>query len=148
MIDKISDDEWRLLRFFRLLSPVERFEVMGYIGETAMERCTPDRTICDVMPEPAGVEPEGVEYIHNTSSISHVIYSGIEETGFPQEFLLGTSDLDECEAIPRFIHGAEKAALNQGNSFTYDEDFAREYLNAWRWGIVLVCEQNRNTNSV
>ena len=86
MIDKLSDDECRLLRFFRLLSPIERFEAMGQIGETAMERCIPDRTIYDVMPDAAGVEPEGVEYIHDTYSICHVIYSGIEETGFPKVF--------------------------------------------------------------
>jgi hypothetical protein len=147
MTNKISDDEWRLLRFFRCLSPHERSEALKQIGHTAMQRCTPNRSIYDLMPAAAGIEPEGVQHIFEPHSVCHVIWSGMQETGDPDAYLLGTSDWDEDETIPRFVYGADRAATDQGSYFNYDEDFARKYIDAWRFQIVLACEQAKETDS-
>jgi hypothetical protein len=140
---RITDDEARLLRLFRCLSSAERSDVMQDVGHRAMKERLPDKSIYALMPEAAGMEPEGEEYMYEVSSVSYVIYSGMEETGGPSEYLLGASDWDEEEAIPRFVYGAGKAALEQGRFFNYDAEFAREYLRAWRWEIVWACEKGK-----
>jgi hypothetical protein len=108
-----------------------------------MERCIPDRTVYELMPAAAGVKPEGADYINEPYTVCHVIYSGIQETGDPTECLVGASDRDEAETIPRFVAGADQAATHQGSFFNYDEDFARKYIKAWRWEIVSACEKDR-----
>lgn len=139
MNDKLNDDEWRLLHFFRCLSPEKQSNILLEVGSQAMEECIPDKSIYELMPDAAGVEPEGINYIDDIYSICHVIYCGILETGEPSAYLLGTSYYDEEEAIPRFVFGAGKAVLEQNSWFNYDEDFAREYINEWRREIVLAC---------
>jgi hypothetical protein len=110
----MTDDEWRLVRFFRCLSPQERSQLLIEAGSRAIERWLPERTLYDLMPAAAGIEPEGAEYIDQTNAISYVIYSGIEETGDPSSCLLGNSDWDEEEGLPRFVAGADKAAARTG----------------------------------
>lgn len=147
MNDKLSEDEWRLLHFFRCLSPEKQSSVLSDVGSQAMEECIPDKSIYELMPDAAGVEPEGINYIDDTYSVCHVIYCGIQETGEPHESLLNSSFWDEEETIPRFVFGAGKAALEQNSWFNYDEEFAREYINAWRREIVLACEDKKKINN-
>lgn len=144
MEEKLNNDEWRLLRFFRCLSPEKQSEILFDVGSQAIEECIPDKSIYELMPCAAGVEPEGIEYLHETNSVAHVIYCGIQETGEPEHYLLGLSDWDEAETILRFVEGAEKAALEQGSFFNYDEVFARQYLAAWRNEIVSACEVQKS----
>ncbi len=144
MNEKLSDDEWRLLHFFRCLSAEKQSSVLSDVGAQAIEECIPDKSIYELMPEAAGVRPEGIDYINDKHSIVYVIHCGIEETGDPEHYLLGSSVWDEEETIPRFVRGAEKAALEQNSFFNYDENFAREYINAWRCEVVLACEQAKN----
>lgn len=146
MEEKLNNDEWRLLHFFRCLSPERQSSVLSDVGSQAIEECLPDKSIYELMPDAAGVSPEGINYIDDTYSVSHVIYCGIQETGEPHESLLGSSYFDEEETIPRFVFGAEKAALEQGSFFNYDEDFARKYINSWRREIVRACEDKKMLN--
>ncbi len=143
MNDKLSEDEWRLIHFFRCLSPEKQADILFDVGSQAMEECLPDKSIYELMPDAAGISPEGIEYIYETNSVSHVIYCGIQETGEPRESLLNSSFWDEEETIPRFVFGAEKAALEQGSFFNYDEEFAQDYINAWRREIVLACKRSK-----
>lgn len=149
MEEKLTSDEWRLLNFFRCLSPEGQSKFLFDVGSQAMEECIPDKSIYELMPTAAGVSPEGIDYIEDTYSIAHIIYSGIQETGEPFEILLGSSDFDEEEVIPRFTNGAEAAALEQRSVFNYSKEFARKYVNAWRVEIVNAClmakkEGNKN----
>lgn len=135
----VNDDELRLLRFFRCLSHEKQSDILRDVGSQALIECIPDKSIYDLMPDAAGVEPEGTEYLHNEYSVCHIIYCGIQETGEPKETLLGSSYWDEEEAIPRFTSGAKNMAIEQGSFFNYDKDFAREYIKAWRNEIVFAC---------
>src|SRR5687767_5093766 len=119
MDTQITDDEWRLVRFFRCLSPHERTGLLIDAGSRAMDRWLPERTLDDLMPAAARVEPEGAQYINEVNAIAYVIHNGIGETGDPSTYLLGTSDWDEDEAIPRFVAGADKAATEQRSFFNY-----------------------------
>ncbi len=121
----------------------EQSDVFLNVGSQAMKNCLPDKSIYELMPDAGGVELEGIEYIDDIYSICHVIYCGILETGDPEHYLLGLSNWDDEEAIPRFVAGAKNAALEQGSWFDYNEDFAREYIHAWRQEIVLACFQSK-----
>lgn len=143
MQSELNDDERRLLRLFRCLSSNKQSDILSDVGSQAMKDCLPDKSIYELMPAASGIKPEGIEYINDTGSIAHVIYCGIQETGDPEHCLLGSSVSDEEETIPRFVRGAQKAALEQNSFFNYDEDFAREYLNAWRREIVSACKRSK-----
>jgi hypothetical protein len=143
MNEKLSEDEWRLVHFFRCLSLQKQSDVLLDVGSQAFEECIPDKSLYELMPHAAGVEPEGIKYIDDEYSICHVIYCGIEETGDPKHYLIGASYWDEEQTIPRFVAGAEQAALEQGSFFNYDKEFAREYINAWRREIVFACTHNK-----
>ena len=140
----ISDDERRLVFLFRsLASEHERSDLLESLTASLLEKLFPDATLYDFMPTAAGIEPTGS--IYDTSSIAHILYCGIEETGDPA-VLMGSSHWDEEEAIPRFAYGADRVATEQGSFFNYREDFAREYLQAWRWEIVgAIASQSRET---
>jgi hypothetical protein len=135
-------DEYRLLRFFRTLSHERRFEAMEKVASMAVEECIPEISIYELMPDDAGVEPEGIDFINDMYSVCHVIYCGMEETGDPHHYLYGTSYYDE-DIIPHFVYGAQKAAEDQRSWFDYDAEFARQYIKSWRHEIVLACEKFR-----
>lgn len=141
----ISDDERRLVCLFRsLASEHERSDLLQSLMAGLLEKLLPDATVYDFMPSAAGIEPTGS--IYDTSSIAHILYCGIEETGDPSAVLMGSSRWDEEEAIPRFAYGADQVATEQGSFFNYREEFAREYLQAWRWEIVdAIASQSRKT---
>lgn len=136
---EISEDELRLLRLFRCLPPTKQSDVLVDVASKAIEECFPGKGIYDFMPDADGVRPIKKEDFHSEYSISHIIYCGIQETGDPEAYLLGSSHWDEEEAIPRFAEGAGKAALEQGSSSNYDKAFAREYIKDWRNEIVFAC---------
>ena len=139
MTEKLTDDESRLLGFFRCLSEGKQSDILLRAGSHAMEECLPEKSIYELMPNAAGVEPEGIEFQDDRYSVRHVIYCGILETGDPEHYLIGSSAWDEEEAVPRFVFGAEEAALDQGSFFKYDEEFASKYLKAWRLEILFAC---------
>jgi hypothetical protein len=142
-----SDDEVRLISLFRALpSPHSRGEVLQSIASQLLEELLPDSTVYDFMPDAAGFEPRGDIYTPGTSA--HIIFCAAEATGDPAAVLLGPSDCDATEAVPRFAAGASAEALEQGSWFRFDEAFAREYIAAWRMEIVrALVEKRRNARS-
>jgi hypothetical protein len=131
----ISDDEARLLALYRALhTNHERDELLRNLTNQRFFQHFPEGTVYDHMPCAGGVEPSG--HVHDRYSLSHILYSGIEETGEPSETLFGTSTWDKDYAIPRFAAGATAAASYQGSLYNYGVDFAEEYIPAWRWEIV------------
>lgn len=142
MNPSVTDDEQRLLSLFRsLASEHDRSHLLESLTTKLLDELLPDRSVYDFMPEAAGIEPKGD--VHDASSIAHVVYCGITETGDPLETLMGSSARDESEAIPRFSYGADMAATTQGSFFNYRSDCAREYIHAWRWEIVSAIARKR-----
>lgn len=145
--DPFTDDEKRLVRFFRCLDSHGRSELLREAGQRAMSEHLPDRSVMEFMPEAGGVMPERIDgnlqdMLSTEGTITEILYAGIQATGEPHETLLGTSEDPEREeeAIERFAAAASEQASKQGSAFKYDETFARHYLRAWRWEIVKACE--------
>ncbi len=70
----------------------------------------------------------------------------MEETGDPEHYLFGTSYYDE-DIIPNFVQGAERAALEQGSWFNYNEEFASKYIKSWRNEILNACVKFRENEA-
>ncbi len=143
----LSDDEMRLVRFYRCLSFGDREEVLITAGERAMAQWLPDQSATSFMPIAGGVEPERIDgnihdLIERDNTIAGILYYGIQATGEPTETLLGPGDDPdaETEAAQRFAAAAQARADEQGTCFRYNEAFACEYLRAWRWELLLACE--------
>ena len=144
----LSDDEKRLVRFYRCLDSDGQREVLTDAGQRAMKRCLPDRSVSEFMPISGGVEPEpsrpNTDETIDNAPMRLILRAGIEETGDASETLLGPGDDADWEAelVERFAHGATREAENVGCwSFNFDREFAREYLRDWRWEIVRACER-------
>ncbi len=71
-------DEYRLLKFFRCLSPEAKFDAMEKVASMAVLECIPDTSIYEIMPDDAGIEPEGIDFIDgNIFSMScHLLRNG------------------------------------------------------------------------
>ncbi|MBS1794117.1 MAG: hypothetical protein JSS81_09700 [Acidobacteria bacterium] len=147
MKEILNSDEFRLLQFFRSLSEEGKFEAMAAVASKAVEECIPNTSIYELMPDDVDIKPEGIDFIYETYSVSHVIHCGMEETGDPEHYLFGTSLFDESFTIPNFVYGAGKAADEQGRWFNYDKEFARNYINSWRQEIALACVRFRETEA-
>lgn len=145
-----NSDECRLVEFYRCLTPSQRAEVMENVACKAVDRWLPEFSVYDHMPDAAGVEIERYESRKRpawppSGSIAEIIDAGIEATGDAEAYLLTSIDFDEDEAVPWFAGAADAVALRQGSFFNYDEKFAREYLDAWRWEITNAAAQVRDT---
>ena len=142
--EKLTEDETRLLIFFRALTPSQQSQLVRSAGEQAWERCMLDKGVFRFMPAAARIDPgeiTGSVWSPNVEgTIIEIIRDGIENTGEPRDVLLGTDAFDEVEAIPRFSAAAQATADHRGTFFKYDEAFAREYLRAWRLEIARFCE--------
>jgi hypothetical protein len=67
-INELLSSLVKLVRvFIRCLSPEKQSDVLIDVGSQAMKECIPDKSIYELMPEAAGVEPEKVEYINDLS---------------------------------------------------------------------------------
>lgn len=142
--EKLTDDETRLLIFFRALTPSQQSQLVESAGTQAWERCMPEKGVFRFMPAAARIDPgeiTGSVWSPNVEgTIIEIIRDGIENTGEPRDVLLGTDAFDEVEAIPRFSAAAQATADRRGTYFKFDEAFAREYLRAWRMEIASFCE--------
>jgi hypothetical protein len=113
-----------------------------------MARCLPNQNPYNFMPELVGEVGQEESILENTSSQSYLIYHAMETSGDSHDDLLGTSDYDEEGMIACFAIEAQEIATQQGSLFDYNEDFAREYIRAWRWEIVYACMRaNRDIES-
>ncbi len=126
----ISNDEWRLVLLSRCLTAPGRYDLMFGLGEKLFEQFCPNETVYDFMPELSGVDPT------RDSSHDEIVRAGIEQSGDPIEVLLGISEWDTEGPIDGFVRGATEVADRQGSYFSYDKQFAAEYLHWWRWKIV------------
>ena len=116
---RISNNEMRLIYFFRCLTPSQEEDLLRSAGELAMERCLPGEDVFHYIPEVAGVQPgpiDGSVYGPNiVGSITEVIRDGIKATGDPASTLLGGNDyFDEIYAVPGFTEGATRSSLHHG----------------------------------
>jgi hypothetical protein len=141
MTFNVTKDERRLVKIFRCLSPHERNELLAGATHSAMESLFPEKSIYDFMPDTGSMQMEGVEYLYHHGSFAYAIYSGMEETGEPTGYLLGSSDWDEEELIPRFIFATKRADEETGTWFDFEADFVREYIDDWRSEIVRRCTE-------
>jgi hypothetical protein len=141
--EHLTDDETRLLIFFRALIPSQQFDLLATAGQQAWDRCMPGKSIYRSTPCVAGIDPEPIpasiwgEEVRGT--IFEIIRNAIEATGDPKHYLFGSDAFDETEAVPRFASAAEETADRQGTYFNYDRAFARKYIRAWRMEIARVC---------
>jgi hypothetical protein len=140
----ITQDEQRLIRFYRCLSITRRSLVMLDIATAAVEdRLPPDLrydAFAKLMPKPPEGSPCGDA--HDGYSITHWQYRALEATGEPSETLLGVSFWDAEEIIPRMVVALKREAERNGDVwFDTGPDFARQLLSDWRFAVVMACEE-------
>lgn len=141
---QVTPDENRLIRFFRCLPPEKQFDILYEVGSEAVDECIPDSEIncfSELMPQPSSLHGLSWGSIHDSSTMPHLLYCAISESGEPDRYLLGTTHWDEDETIPRFCYGANREAERLGINFDCDLQFAKEYLKKWRLAIVTACEE-------
>lgn len=143
-LEKLTNEETRLLIFFRALTPSQQSQLLLSAGTQAWERCMPEKGVFGFMPPAAGIDPgEITGSVWNPDvegTIVEIIRDGIEATGEPRDVLVSTGSFDEVEAIPRFTAAAQATADRRGSYFNYNKAFAREYIRAWRNEIARFCE--------
>lgn len=143
---QLTEDETRLLIFYRALTPSQQFTLLENAGSQAMARCVPCRGIYSFAPVAGGIDPDetAISDIDDdgefTRPFFEIIRDGAEAMGEPTSYLLGSDARDERWAIPRFANAAQETADRQGTFFNYDRQFARTYIREWRMWIAHGCE--------
>ncbi len=145
--NSLTQDEKRLLTFFRCLSPGAQHALLCYAGNRAVRHCLPLNSLFDLMPDGYCVYPSPVKGDVWDSDLegtdAELIRDGIEAAGGPESVLLGSGVYDERETFAAFVRGAEETFRRRDfvDTIQMDSAFARRFILAWRCNIARACER-------
>lgn len=121
-----SDDEMRLIQFFRCLNCSQQGEILETAGRLAIARCKGDWSVCEVMPPPP-------------SCFDEVFDDAKYALGEPAEALLSPSSWLESSPARSFHSRLIYEAKRRGYDFVRDLGWVRNYLRTWSLAVAASC---------
>ncbi len=145
MNQQLTDDEWRLLGFFRCLSDLDKDQCLNTIGEKAVSRCCPNWSVWALLPAMhfgVSLERRGTSIWDPQSGESYFeqVREGLIALGDePFEWLLGLSRWDKDYAIPAFMAGARSVSHKNGYYEPFNRDVTQALITEIRDALVRSC---------